>query len=301
MDRAAYASLPPEAVMWLANGARGISSNTFFSVMYGIDALGPGRYRDAPHDPSDLNRCRLMVESIPGGRERLLSIADVKAPMRTRIALMLTVQNWDVLCGVMDAELNAHRSGKPVAHRLYDAMQLLVWNEAESRLRDIPTDIKRGEHGTDRLVQRSPNQLPSANYISGRIGVLLAMPDSDTDLPGREAAALLVEANVALKHLVTVGGDVGEKAAKVLEERAYVAAVPRNQKQEDETRRALHAALMLLWREGLFEPRGSALAASAYKELSAKFDAAVEKARTAMSQPAAPALPAAPRRPRAAA
>jgi hypothetical protein len=72
------AAVPPEAVRWLANGRRGVSSNSFISAIYGIDANGD-HYRDAPHDPSDLRRCRLMVESIPGAKELLLSLVDPDA------------------------------------------------------------------------------------------------------------------------------------------------------------------------------------------------------------------------------
>lgn len=57
-------NLSGEAIEWLANGSRGISSNTIFTVLTGVDALD-GHHGSHPHDPDDLDRCLRLLEAVP--------------------------------------------------------------------------------------------------------------------------------------------------------------------------------------------------------------------------------------------
>lgn len=56
--------LPESAILWLANGRRGISSNTMFTHITGIDAMQRSR-KSHPHDPDDLDRCLLLLDAVP--------------------------------------------------------------------------------------------------------------------------------------------------------------------------------------------------------------------------------------------
>jgi hypothetical protein len=62
--------LSEAASKWLAHGSRGISSNTMFSVLTGVDALG-GRHGSHPHDPDDLDRCLRLLAAVPELRAKL--------------------------------------------------------------------------------------------------------------------------------------------------------------------------------------------------------------------------------------
>lgn len=75
-ERNAHPTLSNEATKWLASGERGISSNTLFSVLTGVDAKsdwGMGH----PHDPADFRRCRLLLEQVPELRPMLPKMCDV--------------------------------------------------------------------------------------------------------------------------------------------------------------------------------------------------------------------------------
>jgi hypothetical protein len=56
--------LSADVIAWLANGRRGVSSNTIFTVLTGVDALA-GSQASHPHDPSDLDRCLCLLDAVP--------------------------------------------------------------------------------------------------------------------------------------------------------------------------------------------------------------------------------------------
>lgn len=88
--------LSPEAVRWLAKGERGVSSNTLFTHLTGVDATTG--HVSHPHDPADFRRCRLLLERCPELQPRLERIRKVS---RVWNAL---VENWNALCLLMDTE-----------------------------------------------------------------------------------------------------------------------------------------------------------------------------------------------------
>jgi len=63
-------------VQWLASGERGISSNTLFTELTGVDALGTWM-RSHPHDPSDFRRCLQLLEIAPELRPKLFQMRSV--------------------------------------------------------------------------------------------------------------------------------------------------------------------------------------------------------------------------------
>ena len=76
------------ATTWLANGRRGISSNTMFTVMTGVDALGDST-PSHPHDPDDLDRCLALLHDVPELRAKLPLMAKASPA-------------WAALVGVWD-------------------------------------------------------------------------------------------------------------------------------------------------------------------------------------------------------
>lgn len=62
--------LSEKAVLWLANGRRGISSNTIFTHITGVDAMQRSS-KSHPYDPDDFDRCLLLLDAVPEFREQL--------------------------------------------------------------------------------------------------------------------------------------------------------------------------------------------------------------------------------------
>lgn len=94
-ERDAHPTLSIEATNWLASGERGISSNTIFTHLTGVDALRDWGM-DHPHDPADFRRCRLLVAQVPELRPLLPRMADV-SPVWAAL-----VNRWDEICACMD-------------------------------------------------------------------------------------------------------------------------------------------------------------------------------------------------------
>ena len=111
-------NLSPEAVEWLANGQRGISSNAIFTHLTGVDAMGRWTFPGSNHpsDPDDLHRCRLLLERCPELRAELPRMAT-----RSKVWARL-VAEWDALCAMLDEEAPEWRQGRGSAPRTYARM-----------------------------------------------------------------------------------------------------------------------------------------------------------------------------------
>lgn len=105
-------------IQWLANGSRGISSNTIVSHLTGINALDYGN-GSTPSDPADLRRCRLLLEQCPELVAEFPKMAGVSPEWAT------LVRNWDTLCEMMDEESPDWRDCKGKAARTYSQMKAL--------------------------------------------------------------------------------------------------------------------------------------------------------------------------------
>lgn len=93
------------ATHWLAHGERGVSSDTIFSHLTGIDVLNGWR-KDHPYDTSDFRRCRLLLEQVP-------ELADSLAKMRSLSdAWRGLVDNWADICAAMDWEMPDWRNSE---------------------------------------------------------------------------------------------------------------------------------------------------------------------------------------------
>lgn len=109
---------------WLRTGERGVSSNCIVEVMEGfpigtLTGRWPTRH---PHDPSDLRRCILLVDAVPGYRDRLSEMALVS---REWAAI---VNHWDELVTLLREEIGVDL-GYGHARRTYDRMHELTCSE----------------------------------------------------------------------------------------------------------------------------------------------------------------------------
>lgn len=114
-------NLTDNEVRWLANGERGISSETIFTHLTGINALRDWG-GDHPHDPADLRRCRLLLDQCPALQAELPRMAGVSAVWGS------LVQHWDELCALMDEEIPNWRAPKrgALAPRTYARMKEII-------------------------------------------------------------------------------------------------------------------------------------------------------------------------------
>jgi hypothetical protein len=105
-----------ELINWLANGRRGISSNTIVERLTGIKTLDDwgGSH---PLDPADLGRCRRLLDDVPELQNEFSRMRDVSP---TWAAL---VDRWDELCATMDREAPEWRSGIGSAPETYRIMK----------------------------------------------------------------------------------------------------------------------------------------------------------------------------------
>ena len=77
---------------WLANGERGLSSETIATKLSGLDCMGfdgQKHYGFHPIDPDDFRRCMKLLDQVPEFRERLYEMKDV-SEVWSRL-----VDNWD--------------------------------------------------------------------------------------------------------------------------------------------------------------------------------------------------------------
>lgn len=104
---------------WLANGKRGISSNTIATHLTGIDCLGDWR-PDHPYDTADLSRCRKLLEQVPELKPLFPNMATCSATW-ARLAM-----HWQELCDLMDAEAPRWADGEGDAPKTYARMRDLI-------------------------------------------------------------------------------------------------------------------------------------------------------------------------------
>lgn len=114
--------LSEAATRWLASGERGLSSETIFQHLTGIQVL-KGSWQDrfpfTPSDPADLRRCRLLLESVP----ELVPLFHKMSTASNEWAAL--VKNWANLCTTMDAETPNWRTGGGSAPKTYEAMKAI--------------------------------------------------------------------------------------------------------------------------------------------------------------------------------
>ena len=102
-------ALSPEAKQWAVWGEQGTSSQLIFATLTGWMGLIRGERRGSapyPHDAGDFRRCLLVVEQIPGFRERLPELSTL-SPEWERL-----VTSWSDLEAAFDQQAPGWREGK---------------------------------------------------------------------------------------------------------------------------------------------------------------------------------------------
>lgn len=119
-----HPGLSAEAVRWLASGQRGLSSESIFQHLTGIQVLKDrwqSEFPRTPSDPDDMRRCRLLLEQVPEleplFRRRMASASKPRAAL---------VQRWDEICTCMDTETPEWRDGKGRAPETYRLMKQVL-------------------------------------------------------------------------------------------------------------------------------------------------------------------------------
>lgn len=105
---AAARGISEAAARWLATGERGISSNTMFTILTGVDAL-EGWSPGYPIDPSDLRRCRLLLEQCPELTKEFPRMANASKMWAG------LVRDWAAICAAMDKEIPDWRTQRGTA------------------------------------------------------------------------------------------------------------------------------------------------------------------------------------------
>lgn len=112
--KASNPSLSEAATRWLATGERGVSSETMFSVLTGVDLMDGDR-GSHPWDTDDFRRCRLLLEQVPELEPELHKMASVSE------AWAGLVRSWTKICLAMDWEAPEWRKrngSSPTAYQL---------------------------------------------------------------------------------------------------------------------------------------------------------------------------------------
>lgn len=112
-------NLSDNAIMWLATGRRGLSSETLFTFLTGVDVEGDHGH-NYPHDTSDLRRCMVLLDQCP---ELVSCLPRVAAAGPEWAAL---ADRWDEICLVMDEESPDWRRGWSPAPKTYALMKEII-------------------------------------------------------------------------------------------------------------------------------------------------------------------------------
>lgn len=110
--------LSEAATRWLASGERGVSSNTIFAHLTGIDALR-GRSKGYPYDPSDFRRCQMLLDQVPELQPHFHRMREV-SPQWANL-----VDTWPAIVAAMDEEAPGWRDESHRGQRVDKAYDLI--------------------------------------------------------------------------------------------------------------------------------------------------------------------------------
>lgn len=91
--------VPISGVFWLANGERGVSSNTLFQHLSGIPCLEEHLTPCHPCDLADFRRCELLLRRVPEFRDHLYLMAEVSREWAR------LVERWDEIVALLSEEM----------------------------------------------------------------------------------------------------------------------------------------------------------------------------------------------------
>lgn len=107
-----------KVLRWIANGRVGLSSKAM-----ALTACGIACDKDYPLDPSDLNRCLLMLDQVPEVREHFGRVAELSLVWGRLIARWSEVES----CFLDEAGLNWSKSDS--APKTYRLMKEVIGDE----------------------------------------------------------------------------------------------------------------------------------------------------------------------------
>lgn len=114
--------LTDSMIQWLASGQRGTSSETIFTHLTGVNALGSSGM-DHPHDPSDLMRCEKLLRQCPELRAAMPRMAEC-GPVWQQL-----VDEWDALVALVLEDAPDWMKGRGSAKKAYDRMCEIIDGE----------------------------------------------------------------------------------------------------------------------------------------------------------------------------
>jgi len=100
---------------WLANGQVGLSSKCMAMCAAGVSY----KYKYTPSDPSDFNRCLLLVQQIPEVENEFNRIARVSDKWK------VVIDNWQLLKSTFIDEVGFNWSNGDRAPKTYKLMKKL--------------------------------------------------------------------------------------------------------------------------------------------------------------------------------
>jgi len=119
-------SAPVDAVVtrqllqWMAGPDTGLSSEAMAYCVLQIERTDHWSGNEHPHDPSDFNRCLLLVEQVPAVREHFAAIAAMSPQWAAMIAA------WDELQAMFFAEVGWNWSAARAAPKTYARMKEIL-------------------------------------------------------------------------------------------------------------------------------------------------------------------------------
>ena len=117
-------SIARRALLWLAGGDSGMSSEAICYHMLGMKS--DGSFPNFPLDPSDLGRCLRLLELFPEWKPRMGEMARYSAQWAA------LVERWDELAEMMADEVGIDWSKGERAPRTYAAMKDAI-NQARGK------------------------------------------------------------------------------------------------------------------------------------------------------------------------
>ena len=106
-----------DANNWLKQGERGLSSETIFSTMTGVNVTARSCH---PSDPADFRRCEMLLRSVPDFREKMEQMR-ILSPVWQGL-----VEHWQEIVDLMESEVPGvfnDRWTKGSAPKTYDLMK----------------------------------------------------------------------------------------------------------------------------------------------------------------------------------
>jgi hypothetical protein len=104
------------ALLWLAGGDSGMSSEAIVHHMLGMESDG-----SYPYDPADLGRCLRMLELFPEWKPRITEMAVYSKAWKS------LADRWDSLAAMMADEVGIDWSKGRSAPRTYKAMKSAIY------------------------------------------------------------------------------------------------------------------------------------------------------------------------------